>query len=174
MTKRRLAGKVRLDRTLVRLNGHLAIRPATRSVTRPLTRPVTRAVSASLLAGVAAIALALAQNPGYQPDPGWTPPARAAARRNPLAQKTDAAAGGRKLFQRNCAECHGADGSGIKNAADLRLPVVQEQTDGALFWKITSGNPARGMPVWSRLPEAQRWQLVMFLRTLKQQSEPRM
>ena len=162
MTKRELTRKVWLGSIFVRISRRIAICPA------------IRAVALALLAAVAAIALASAQNTAYQPDPGWTPPSQAVARRNPLAQKTDATAGGRKLFQRNCAECHGADGSGIKNAADLRLPVVQEQTDGALFWKITSGNPARGMPAWSRLPEAQRWQLVLFLRTLKQQLAPQM
>jgi len=54
-----------------------------------------------------------------------------------------------------------------KHAADLQLPVVQSQSDGALFWKITNGNPDRGMPSFSRLPELQRWQLVLYLRTLQ-------
>jgi hypothetical protein len=31
-----------------------------------------------------------------------------------------------------------------------------EQSDGALFWKITNGNPDRGMPSFSKLPELQR------------------
>jgi len=54
-----------------------------------------------------------------------------------------------------------------KHAADLQLTKVQEQSDGALFWKITNGNPDRGMPSFSRLPELQRWQLVLYLRRLK-------
>ncbi len=121
-----------------------------------------RAVAIVLLS---ALALA-AQNLGYQPDPAWQPPASAAARANPLAGSTQYAAGGRKLFQRHCAQCHGAEGQGLKKAADLQLPVVQEQTDGALFWKITNGNLPRGMPSFSWLPEMQRWQIVLFLRTL--------
>jgi mono/diheme cytochrome c family protein len=110
-----------------------------------------------------------AQNPTYQQDSAWRAPADAAGRPNPLAQKPQAAAGGRKLFQRNCVECHGEDGSGVakKHAADLQLGVVQDQADGTLFWKITNGNPDRGMPSFSRLPELQRWQLVLYLRTLK-------
>jgi hypothetical protein len=47
------------------------------------------------------------------------------------------------------------------------LPVVQSQSDGALFWKITNGNPDRGMPSFSRLPELQRWQLVLYIRSLR-------
>jgi mono/diheme cytochrome c family protein len=110
-----------------------------------------------------------AQNTSYQQDPGWRPPADAVSRPNPLARKPEVAAGGEKLFKRNCVECHGPDGSGMakKNAADLLLPEVQSQSDGTLFWKITNGNTDRGMPSFSRLPELQRWQLVLYLRTLK-------
>ena len=120
------------------------------------------------------VALALAQNSSYQPDPEWQAPAEAAARKNPLANRTSAAAGGKKLFVRNCVECHGDDGTGSakKKSADLQLPVVQSQSDGTLFWKITNGNPDRGMPSFSRLPELQRWQLVLYLRTLQPTKTP--
>jgi mono/diheme cytochrome c family protein len=114
-----------------------------------------------------------AQNTSYQQDPGWRAPGDAVSRPNPLARKPEAAAGGEKLFKRNCVECHGADGSGLpkKNAADLLLPQVQLQSDGTLFWKITNGNTDRGMPSFSRLPELQRWQLVLYVRTLKPVTE---
>jgi mono/diheme cytochrome c family protein len=115
------------------------------------------------------LAAAIGQNVSYQPDPNWHVPAEAAARPNPLAQRSQAVAGGKKLFLRNCAECHNQDGSGIvkKHAADLQLPVVQAQSDGALFWKITNGNPDRGMPSFSKLPELERWQLVLYLHMLR-------
>ena len=110
----------------------------------------------------------LAQNIQYRPDPSWRPPDSAAARVNPLAGSPELTAGGRKLFQRQCAQCHGVAGEGlkVKKAADLQLPVVQQQSDGALFWKITNGNPRRAMPSFSGLPEMQRWQIVLYLRTL--------
>jgi mono/diheme cytochrome c family protein len=110
-----------------------------------------------------------AQNTSYQQDPKWQVPTDAAGKLNPLAQKPEATAGGKKLFQRNCVECHGATGAGVekKHAADLQLLAVQQQSDGALYWKITNGNTDRGMPSFSRLPELQRWQLVLYLRTLK-------
>ena len=115
------------------------------------------------------LAGAFGQNVSYRPDPNWCVPDEAAAKLNPLAQRSQAAAGGKKLFLRNCAECHNQDGSGIvkKHAADLQLAVVQGQSDGALFWKITNGNPDRGMPSFSKLPELERWQLVLYLRMLK-------
>ncbi len=115
-----------------------------------------------------------AQNTSYRQDTGWRAPAEAVSRPNPLASRPEAAAGGEKLFKRNCVECHGEDGSGLakKNAADLLLPEVQTQTDGTLFWKIANGNPDRGMPSFSRLPELQRWQLVLYLRKLKPMANP--
>src|SRR5205823_4384878 len=122
---------------------------------------------------IACFALTLcAQNPSYEPDPNWQAPPAAAEKRNPLANKPAAAAGGGKLFQRNCVECHGDEGSGLekKHSADFQLPVVQSQSDGALFWKITNGNPDRGMPSFSKLPELQRWQIVLYIRTLKAES----
>jgi mono/diheme cytochrome c family protein len=112
-------------------------------------------------------ALLTAQNVNYQQDSKWRAPDEAAAKSNPLAEKPELAAGGKKLFKRNCMECHGDSGQGLKKAADLQLTIVQEQSDGTLYWKITNGNPDRGMPSFSNIPELQRWQIVMHLRTLK-------
>jgi len=115
------------------------------------------------------VARCFGQNAEYQRDPTWRAPAEAASRQNPLSTKPQTAAGGRKLFVRNCVECHGRDGAGMekKHSADLLLPVVRQQSDGTLFWKITNGNLSRGMPSFSKLPELQRWQIVLYLRTLK-------
>jgi len=54
-----------------------------------------------------------------------------------------------------------------KKAPSLLVPEVQDATPGALFWVLTNGVVRRGMPVWSKLPEAQRWQMVSYLETLK-------
>jgi mono/diheme cytochrome c family protein len=97
-------------------------------------------------------------------DAGWNAPSDAAARVNPLAGRTELAAGGKKVFSQRCAECHGADARGTDKAPDLTAPEVQAQPDGALFWKITSGNSRSGMPSFSNLTEPQRWQVVLYLR----------
>jgi len=94
-------------------------------------------------------------------------PDKARARQNPLASDDTAAAGGKKLFEQHCAECHGPSGEGGKKAPSLLVPEVQDATPGTLFWVLTNGVVRRGMPVWSKLPEAQRWQLVSYLQTLK-------
>ncbi len=129
-----------------------------------------RGLAAILLLGGGILAAFGAQNADYRPDDGWQAPREAAARSNPLPAKAEVVGGGRKLFVRHCAECHGGDGQGRKRAADLVLPAVQEQSDGVLFWKISNGNPRRGMPSWGRLPEPQRWQLVLYLRALRPDS----
>ena len=122
-----------------------------------------------LVSTAACAALAIGQNPSYELDSQWQAPAQAASKPNPLADKPEAAAGGRKLFVRHCAECHGKDGGGMeaKRSANFQLPAVQEQSDGTLFWKVTNGNAGKGMPAFSKLPELQRWQLVLYIRALK-------
>ena len=101
-----------------------------------------------------------------QRDPAWTAPASASGKPNPFVNRPEMAAGGRKVFLQRCATCHGDDGRGSERAPDVSAPGVQAQSDGALFWKISSGNSRTGMPAFSFLPEPQRWQLVLHLRTL--------
>jgi mono/diheme cytochrome c family protein len=98
-------------------------------------------------------------------------PAKAASRRNPLESDPDAVAAGAKLFAARCAECHGdrAEGgmaNGKKKGPSLRANEVQSASPGTLFWLLTNGVVRRGMPVWSKLPEPQRWQLVSFVKSL--------
>jgi mono/diheme cytochrome c family protein len=125
-----------------------------------------------VLATVAALfftAMVVAQNAQYKSDPKWVAPAEAAAKKNPVAGNADALGGGKKLFMRHCAECHNEDGSGLQDAANLQLPEVQKQTDGSIFWKITNGNVKAGMPPFARLSDTERWQIVSFVRTLKEE-----
>jgi mono/diheme cytochrome c family protein len=93
-------------------------------------------------------------------------PAKAAARRNPLESDPEAVAAGAKLFEQRCAECHGANAEGGKKGPNLRTEEIQQATPGALFWVMTNGVVRKGMPVWSRLPEPQRWQLVTYIKSL--------
>ena len=92
-------------------------------------------------------------------------PASAPERLNPFGESPDAVAAGRKLFQRHCAECHGDDGGGGHRGPSLDSRRMRQASPGALFWFLTNGRLAAGMPEWSRLPAAQRWQLVAYLWT---------
>ena len=98
-------------------------------------------------------------------------PLKVRAKRNPLVNDPDAAAAGRKLFGMHCAECHGESAEGTHRAPNLRDSEVQDAPPGAIFWVLTNGIVWHGMPVWSKLPEPQRWQLVTYIKSLG--SEPR-
>jgi mono/diheme cytochrome c family protein len=128
----------------------------------------TRRVASGVAIIVALIAIVGAQAMQVRErDADWIAPPDAAAKLNPLANRPDAEAGGRKLFDRRCATCHGDDGQGTTKGPDLTAPAVQAQSDGALFWKISGGNSREGMPAFSFLPEAQRWQLVLRVRSVR-------
>ena len=99
-------------------------------------------------------------------------PAKAAARQNPLESDPDAVAGGAKLFERHCAECHGTSADGGKKGPSLRAEEVQHSSPGTLFWVLSNGVVRKGMPVWSRLPEPQRWQLVSYIKSLGGSTKP--
>lgn len=85
---------------------------------------------------------------------------------NPLANDTDAVAAGGVLFEEHCEECHGKEGMGGKKAPSLRAEEVQNAAPGAIFWILTNGVVRKKMPVWSKLPEPERWQLVSYIKSL--------
>lgn len=94
-------------------------------------------------------------------------PKKAASRKNPMENDPEAVPAGANLFDQHCAECHGELAEGGRKGPSLRADPVQQATPGALFWVLTNGVVRRGMPVWSKLPEPQRWQLVSYLKSLK-------
>jgi mono/diheme cytochrome c family protein len=77
--------------------------------------------------------------------------------------------GGKKVFQKLCASCH-MFGTGQKER-NLEDQVVQQESDGALFWKISTGNSRSGMPGYGSLPDKQRWRLVLYIRSLDHRSQ---
>ena len=93
-------------------------------------------------------------------------PEKARNRANPLKNDPDAVAAGAILFEQRCAECHGDAGRGGGKGPSLRAAEVQDATPGAIFWILTNGVVRKGMPVWSKLPEPQRWQLVRYIKSL--------
>lgn len=87
--------------------------------------------------------------------------------KNPYAGKPEALESGAKLYTRNCGACHGKAGKGAGNVPPLTLPEVQAATDGEIFWFITKGDVDNGMPAWAQLPEDQRWEIVSYVKSLK-------
>jgi mono/diheme cytochrome c family protein len=92
-------------------------------------------------------------------------PAADRARVNPYNGQADEIVAGQLLFEDHCAACHGKDRMGRYGKPSLRTPIVQNATDGELFWLLKNGDPRHGMPSWSSLPEPERWQIVAYVKS---------
>ena len=90
-------------------------------------------------------------------------------RANPYTGQGDAIDAGAKLYAQHCSRCHGMEMLGNGSKPGLRTLTIQHASDGELFWILKNGDLRHGMPSWSSLPEAYRWQMVAFLRS---QQEP--
>lgn len=103
----------------------------------------------------------------------WIAPASANQLKNPFDGDASAAKEGKKLYVTYCTPCHGNSGKGDGIAAaavnpkpaDHTSAAVQDQTDGAIFWKMTEG---RGPMISYKqlLKDNQRWQLVSYIKTM--------
>lgn len=104
----------------------------------------------------------------------WEAPEWADEMQNPRTGEADAITEGEGLYFSYCWSCHGEDGAGrgpasntIETApADLTSSAVQQQTDGALYWKMSKGRSDMA-PYESVLSKDQRWALVNYIRTLR-------
>ena len=138
-----------------------------------MIRTATIPVMSAALVLALAVPLVCAQKATFKPDKKDVyaelakAPRKAVARRNPLENDPDAVAAGANLFDQHCAECHGELAEGGRKGPSLRADPVRQATTGTLFWVLTNGVVRRGMPVWSKLPEPQRWQLVSYLKSLQ-------
>jgi mono/diheme cytochrome c family protein len=103
----------------------------------------------------------------------WTAPAAEARKKSPVAASESSLAAGQKIYLKRCVACHGKTGNGDgPDAADLGIhpaklsdPVIRQETDGELFWKITVGK--KPMPNYgTRLSPTDRWNVINYLRSL--------
>lgn len=96
-------------------------------------------------------------------------PARDHAHVNPLAGQPQAIQAGAVVYREHCLQCHraNAEGDGKKHPS-LRSPQIRHASDGDIEWFLRQGDLRHGMPSWSSLPEAQRWQIVAYLRSIQQ------
>lgn len=100
--------------------------------------------------------------------------------KNPLAalDSKDSAEASR-LFNINCAICHGADGKAtgplatsgkVGGVANLALDKYIKMADGTMFHSIYYGINNMGSYA-SQLSRKQRWQMVQYIRTLQPKPE---
>jgi mono/diheme cytochrome c family protein len=105
----------------------------------------------------------------------WKAPESADKLINAVPSNSESIEQGKQIFKKLCWTCHGNTGKGDGPAskslkpkpADFSSLDFNEQTDGAIFWKITEGR-GNMASYKSSLSVKQRWQLVNYLRTLKQ------
>jgi len=87
---------------------------------------------------------------------------------------------GKRVYERQCAACHGIDGRGEGEAAYLLYPKPRDFTVGKyalvstwervpadedLFRTISRGMPGSAMPSWGHLSEEERWGLVHYVKS---------
>ncbi len=91
---------------------------------------------------------------------------------NPTPVTEASLANGHKYYEINCAVCHGEKGDGMGAATrygippfNLLLDMTKNRTDGYIFGMMRNG---RGlMPSYNRIEEADRWDVVNYLRALQ-------
>jgi mono/diheme cytochrome c family protein len=125
------------------------------------------------LAGSLAVAPALAQQ---HPQGGAHQHPEAAKLKNPAPGDAASIAAGKVVYEKNCANCHGATGAGDgKMGAELNpkpsnvadADWKHGASDGEIFTVIKSGVKGTGMKAFnSKLTEKQIWDVVNYIRTL--------
>jgi glucose/arabinose dehydrogenase len=93
-------------------------------------------------------------------------PDSAAAMKNPFEGQAAVAQAGKRLYARNCLSCHGKTGQGKGNIPSLVDGKLETVPSGEVFWFVTKGSKANGMPSWAFLPARQRWQIVTYVKSL--------
>ncbi len=106
----------------------------------------------------------------------WVVPESAQKLKNPTdkTNKEDLAVG-KTLYSKHCQSCHGKEGYGDGPKAkelkgevgDFSSEKFKAETEGTLFYKITTGRD--DMPSFEKkIPDAEdRWLIVNYIKTLK-------
>lgn len=101
----------------------------------------------------------------------WKAPASADTLKSPFAASPQVLREGEKLYNIFCVSCHGPNGLGDGSPGKFKIEPanfhskeVAAQTEGALFWKLTTGR-GRSMPAFAAaLSDEKRWQLIAYIR----------
>lgn len=98
--------------------------------------------------------------------------------KNPLKPTKEVLETARKLYNQQCALCHGAEGKGdgaeAKKAnfkpppANFTTERFAKNTDQYIFWRLSEGVPKTEMSAYKDViaSEKDRWSLVLFIRSL--------
>jgi mono/diheme cytochrome c family protein len=95
--------------------------------------------------------------------------------KNPVAPSAESIADGKRLYQRHCASCHGANAEG--GAGNDLIPAAPDLTDkewkhgssdGEIFSAIKNGVPPdlNMIPFGDQMSDGEIWNVVNYLRSL--------
>ena len=111
------------------------------------------------------------------PRNGWNVPPTAADEKSPLTVNDGVVAAGKKLYGNKCQRCHGPEGKGngqdaeLKYQQDMNLTVAARAArnpDGVVFYKVWNGRTSPKMPRFSEeLTKEQVWAIVAYVQTLR-------
>jgi mono/diheme cytochrome c family protein len=106
----------------------------------------------------------------------WLVPEDQKALKNPSEYNLSNVQKGKDLYNLNCKSCHGDVGKNnglplVPPPPDVVSEIMQANTEGALFYKITKGRG--GMPQFeSTISEDDRWRLVNYIMNYNPANEP--
>lgn len=118
-------------------------------------------------------------NPTERYSKDWKAPGEADQLKSPFTYDLVSEEKGRGLYNLYCRTCHGEGGKGdgpagkdlIAKPSNFHDKRVKSESDGALFWKMSTGN--KSMPSFKDvLSDEQRWQLVSYIRKIPGQAVP--
>jgi mono/diheme cytochrome c family protein len=114
----------------------------------------------------------------------WQGNPEAAKVKNPVASSSDSIAAGKKVYDLNCAGCHGPKAEGAEKAG-IVISVIEDQggkqppdltdaqwdhgsTDGEIFAVVKKGvGPQFFMAPWDgRISDTDIWNVVNYIRSL--------
>lgn len=136
-------------------------------------KPVKSTLWMLSLFGSAIAVLTVAPSLSAQSGSFHDAPAASAQQKDPYPGQRNAEQG-QQLYRQKCAACHGQNAQGTGNIPSLATGATQAAKPGEIFWYITRGDVANGMPAWAGLPEQQRWQIVTYLKFLSSPNASRL
>lgn len=108
--------------------------------------------------------------PADKPPAEYKIPPEAAQKANPVKPTPELMAKAKKMYNMDCAMCHGENGDGkgdmeMKNVTDFTKPdAMKDRTDGELFHIIRKGKGDMP-PEGDRAKDDDVWNLVNYIRT---------
>jgi len=101
--------------------------------------------------------------------PLWVVPEEAKVKVCPFQFTPETVKNGESVFQKNCKSCHGEPGKQswakiVPPPGDPASAGFQKQTDGEMFFKVTTGKTP--MPQFGNiLSDEERWQVISYIRS---------